>query len=213
VNSFPVTSVRVGLNEIAPKLWNATFPTDLVVSGVNVGYNLGWQVFGSGTDNVAMYAAKNGVPAVAFSGHEKARVGWDKTVPAHSTVYAELAHKLVQTLVQGGKPFLPPKVWLNVNFPKVQGKCKSADDFRFVLTKIDLSVQLENALQFLSPDVEMCGNKGRLPLEDWTVRLHEKECVVGVSVGKAGGVGANAVKDEQRVVVQKLDSILTCLNK
>jgi hypothetical protein len=213
MNSYPVTSVRVGLNEIAPKLWNATSPTDLVVSGVNVGYNLGWQVYGSGTDNVAMYATRDGVPAVAFSGHEKARAGWDKPVPKHSTVYAELAHKLVETLVQGGKPFLPPRVWLNVNFPNAKGKCTSADEFKFVLTKIDFSVQLETGLELSSPDVEVCGNKGRLPLEDWTVKQHEEECVVGVSVGKAGGAGANAGKEEQRFVAQKLNSILTCLKK
>ena len=54
VNSFPVTSVRVGLQSIAPKLWNGG-TADLVVSGVNVGYNIGLQVYGSG---VYVYACK-----------------------------------------------------------------------------------------------------------------------------------------------------------
>lgn len=211
MNSNPVTSVRIGLSDIAPTLWSTTSPADLVVSGVNVGNNLGWQVYGSGTANVAMYAAKNGVPALAFSGYEKAIVGWDQPLPYHSGLYAALAHTLVDTLVNGGKPYLPPSVWLNVNFPSVASQCISAEQFKFVLTKMELSLLLPIGTELDKPDVELCGNKGRLPLEDWVMRQHAKECVVTVSVGKAGIIGVNADKQEQKAVAQRLSSVLTCL--
>lgn len=60
------------------------------------------------------------------------------------------------------------------------------DNFRFVFTKIGFSIQLETGLELLGPDVEVCGNGRRLPLEDWVMKIHEKECVVSVSVGRAG---------------------------
>ncbi|KAL5374833.1 hypothetical protein DPSP01_011669 [Paraphaeosphaeria sporulosa] len=75
VNSYPITNVRIGLQRIASTPWSTTALADLVVSGVNVGYNFGWQVYGSGTDNVAMYAPRHGVPALAFPGHEGVMVG------------------------------------------------------------------------------------------------------------------------------------------
>lgn len=216
VNSFPVSSVRVGLDSIAPKLWNGSF-ADLVVSGVNVGYNLGLQVYGSGTNNVAMYAARNGVPAIAFSGHHRERVAWNKPTPWHSLIYADIAQKLVMTLAKSGKPYLPERVWLNVNLPKTSAKCNAVEKFKFVLTKIDLSSQIDkpNLDVFDTPDVDRCGNEGYLPHETLVESAHgENECVVTISVGATGRFGTttvNAGKAEQKVVMEKLKSILTCL--
>lgn len=161
-----------------------------------------------------MYAARHGVPALAFSGHHGERVAWNKPWPRHSTLYADVAHKLTTTVVAAGKPFLPDGTWLNVNMPKTSSTCDSVEKFKFVLTKIDMSLQMGLSLfqNFGKPDVTVCGNKGNLPLEAWIAKKYEKQCVVTVSVGRAGlpGTAANAGKATQYVVAKKLSGILTC---
>ena len=94
VNSFPVTSVRFGCETLAPTFFDGAEP-DLVVSGPNVGNNLGSTVLISGTvyvlpctamkfglissiidSGAACEAAKEGIPAIAFSGDGGAQVSY-----------------------------------------------------------------------------------------------------------------------------------------
>jgi 5'-nucleotidase len=80
---------------------------DLVVSGINRGYNLGRTSYVSGTVGAAREGAMNGIPAIASS--MDVLKGWsDYTAAARATT--ELA-RLVKE--QG----LPPGVFLNVNVP------------------------------------------------------------------------------------------------
>lgn len=95
-------------------------------------------------------------------------------------------------------------MWLNVNFGSVSdSECSSADDFKFVLSRIHIAVPL------ITPDdVTTCG-RSRLPSE-LKVSL-ESGCYASISVGLASNKSdANATMQE--VVLKKLGGILTCLD-
>lgn len=62
----PVDCVRIGLQDLVKK------PVDLVLSGINNGYNAGSAVHYSGTVGAAMEGALNHLPAVASSIHHGA---------------------------------------------------------------------------------------------------------------------------------------------
>jgi 5'-nucleotidase len=81
-------------------------PPDLVVSGVNLGGNMGADVAYSGTVGAALEAVLRGVPGIAFS-VEQREPGWlDEAEPLLRAVVR-------QTLTRG----LPPSTALNVNLP------------------------------------------------------------------------------------------------
>jgi 5'-nucleotidase len=61
LSGTPVDCVYIGLLKLAPR------PPALVVSGINDGYNLGSDVFYSGTVAAAVEGGLRGVPAIAFS--------------------------------------------------------------------------------------------------------------------------------------------------
>ena len=81
---------------------------DLVVSGINVGPNLGYDIFYSGTVAAAVEGVINGMPAIALSS--------DLFELADYTGPAEFAARLVKYVAQHG---LPADTFLNVNFPGV----------------------------------------------------------------------------------------------
>jgi 5'-nucleotidase len=88
----------------------------IVVSGINLGLNLGQDVFYSGTVAAAREAALRGIPSLAMSAHPRADHG----------PIAELAVKLAEEVIRAseadGKPLL-----YNVNVPKHwNGKVKAA---------------------------------------------------------------------------------------
>lgn len=82
---------------------------DLVVSGINHGPNLGWDVTYSGTVSAAMEAVIIGVPAIAVSVASYAKnIHWDGAANFAATLatrFADPRHKL------------PPATLLNVNAP------------------------------------------------------------------------------------------------
>ncbi|CAP67474.1 uncharacterized protein PODANS_6_11300 [Podospora anserina S mat+] len=201
VNSFPVTSMRYGIDTIAPPFWNGQAP-ELAVSGPNVGSNVYVQVHFSGTVGAALFAAKERrVPAIAFSGLSSGTLAWNTTpVPTRSLVYAQVASKLVDAVVSSGKPYLPEDVFLNVNLPKVEGKCTDPHNFKFVLSRINVGL-------FSAKDVYHCGTD-RLPLEA-SVALSD-DCLVSVSVGDANDK-TTAPKEKQDIVLNKLRGLFTCL--
>jgi 5'-nucleotidase len=85
-------------------------PIDLVVSGINVGANLGHDVTYSGTVTAAMEAVIAGVPGIAVS---------LETVEDHAGEIdfgpaAHAAGKVVQHVIENG---LPAEILLNVNVP------------------------------------------------------------------------------------------------
>lgn len=165
--------------------------------------NLGSTVLISGTVGAATEASKEGVPAIAFSGTTGSQTGYTARTESYVTVYADLSTNVTQTLVASGKPYLPPNIWLNVNYPAVSSDtCTSSGDFKFVLSRIN------SATSTTPRDVETCGTT-RLPTEESVVNT--EGCYASISVGVAS-TKADASAARQAVVLQKLESILTCLS-
>jgi 5'-nucleotidase len=81
---------------------------DLVVSGINLGPNLGYDIFYSGTVAAAVEGVINGIPAIALS--------LDSFEPVDYTGPTSFAARLVSYVAQHG---LPADMLLNVNFPAV----------------------------------------------------------------------------------------------
>jgi len=103
IDGTPVDCVYLGLLHLVPRR-----PT-LVVSGINHGYNLGSDVFYSGTVAGAVEGALRGIPAIAVSLERQARPDLQ---PAASFV-----RDLVLETLGRGPSALPPASVLNVNLP------------------------------------------------------------------------------------------------
>jgi len=85
---------------------------DLIVSGINLGANLGYDVFYSGTVAAAVEGVIDGVPAIAFS----------RVYPFGDEDFsqqAKFAARLAGLVLQHG---LPADTFLNVNFPAAAWK-------------------------------------------------------------------------------------------
>jgi 5'-nucleotidase len=85
---------------------------DLVVSGINLGHNLGIDVTYSGTVACAMEAVIKGLPGIAVSAGFAADAG--EHLPAiYRALAAQVAELIPQVLARG----LPPHTLLNINAP------------------------------------------------------------------------------------------------
>jgi 5'-nucleotidase len=100
LTATPVSAVRVGLKKIV------TAKPDLVVSGINRGYNLGLSSYLSGTVGVAREAAMQGIPAIASSLAAPATADYSAA--------AEATLRVARFVKERG---LPRGVFLNVNIP------------------------------------------------------------------------------------------------
>lgn len=105
LNGSPADCARFGVLEILKG------KVDLVVSGINRGYNLGEDVIYSGTVAAAMEATLLKISAIAFSMDPDGAKDWN---PA-----AAFAQRLSRQVLTKG---LPKGVCLNVNFPANGGK-------------------------------------------------------------------------------------------
>lgn len=224
VNSFPVTSMRYGIQTLSPTFFGGE--PDLAVAGYNVGgkgrhnltcnskkkpnvvaniillaANTGLTTLISGTVGAATEAALEGIPAIAFSGTSGSQVGWTTATTVYQSVYADLSTNVTQTLLASGKPYLPDGIWLNVNYPTVSAStCGSASQFKFVLSRINTAI-------FAGDDVTTCGSN-RLPTESSVVGT--SGCFASISVGVASSK-LDADAETQAVVLAKLRPILSCL--
>lgn len=107
VSGTPVDCVYVGLHHLCP-----TKP-DLVVSGINAGYNLGTDVFYSGTVGAAAEARIQGVPALAASA--------DRGVSARVAIPS--VRRVAAAMLASGEPSL-----ININVPRPTGLTDEATD-------------------------------------------------------------------------------------
>jgi 5'-nucleotidase len=98
VNGTPADCVALGLNRLEG--------ADLVLSGINLGSNLGHEIWVSGTVAAARQAALLGVPGVAFS-----LVGGEVDEPKFDTVVPHVEHVIRLLLEDPGIPLV------NVNIP------------------------------------------------------------------------------------------------
>lgn len=203
VNSYPVTSMRYGIDKFMPSLFGGKHP-DFAVSGINIDPNVAQSIEVSGTVGAATFAVhERGIPAVAFSGWGN-RTGWNEPRPSFSKLYAAAAVKLVNHLAAGRRPFLPTDTWLNVNFPNYNSTgCSKVSDVKFVLTTIggyESSNGPDNA-----DHVKACGSL-KLPTE-LSIVLGQG-CYASVSVGNAV-TKKDASPSIQRQVMAKLNGLLT----
>ncbi|KAJ7619512.1 sure-like protein [Roridomyces roridus] len=204
VNAYPVDAAIFGIQMLAPEFWSSR--PDFVFSGPNVGNNAGGlTVHRSGTVGAATEAAKQGIPAAAFSGATASHISYttlttnpDSKNTRAALIYSALSVKLLETLFASSGPILPNNTILNVNFPSTS-KCTSPDAFKFVLTRINWAFGVPD-------DVETCGMT-RLPTESSVLRQYG--CFASVSVMDAGTKG-DVDAETQAVVLEKLEGILDC---
>jgi 5'/3'-nucleotidase len=97
----PASCVRIALKSLLRDRPN------LIVSGINRGYNLGIATYVSGTVGAAREGALSGIPAIASS--MDVRSGWND--------YAEAAKYTAQLAAMVKESGLPDGVYLNVNVP------------------------------------------------------------------------------------------------
>ena len=100
VDGTPTDCVNVALTQLY------TAPPDLVVSGINKGYNLGDDVTYSGTVAGALEGALLGIPAIAVSLQRTETFDFGPAASAAATVAASV-------LERG----LPPRTFVNINVP------------------------------------------------------------------------------------------------
>jgi 5'-nucleotidase len=102
LTATPATTLQVAIKNIVLPV------PDLVVSGINAGYNLGTSAYLSGTVGAARMAAMEGVPAIAASIEEAA-------TERDLVFAAEEVLGVARRLKQNG---LPARTFLNVNVPR-----------------------------------------------------------------------------------------------
>ena len=100
VGGTPADCVKAALNGLLP------LRPDLVLTGVNNGYNTGFDIAYSGTVGAAMEARMQGIPAIALSN------GYNGSFETAAAYMPALLEELT-----GGPP-LPNGIW-NVNFPGI----------------------------------------------------------------------------------------------
>ncbi|KZT69464.1 survival protein sure-like phosphatase/nucleotidase [Daedalea quercina L-15889] len=141
VNAYPVDAVEYGIQTLAPEFFSGAGP-DFVTSGPNIGNNLGLAVLFSGTVGAACEAAKEGVPATAFSGDSGSEVSYttlysDPTASSTEAawIYSALTVLYTQALfATDNDPLLPAGIIVSVNYPSIDN-CSDASDYKWVLSR------------------------------------------------------------------------------
>ncbi|KAI0351658.1 sure-like protein [Trametes cingulata] len=208
VNGYPVDAARYGIQTLAPAYYGGARP-DFVVSGPNVGTNLGLVVLFSGTVGAACEAARSGIPAAAFSGASGSEVSYttlytdpDSTSSVAARIYSDLTATFVRTLTDAAaaRPgaLLPPGVIVNVNYAAIDN-CPSAESFQWVFSRLVWNI--------FETDAETCGSD-HLPTESSVVAAG---CYASVSVISAQSkLDVNATLQQQ--VKDRLQGLpFTCL--
>jgi 5'-nucleotidase len=103
IDGTPVDCVYLALHHLVPR------QPDLCLSGINNGFNLGSDVFYSGTVGAALEGALRGVPAMALS--------LERRSPQDFQHAAAFSAALVRDILGRGPDAIPPNTLLNVNFP------------------------------------------------------------------------------------------------
>ena len=126
------------------KIYDENNMPDLVISGINIGANMGEDITYSGTASGAMEAVLQGVPAIAisqnFSDDMIEKNGFDYKL-AKESIYT-----LVKKIFDGSFP-LEPRKFLNINVPA----CSPSDSKGFKVTKTGSRVYTNDADSHINP--------------------------------------------------------------
>ncbi|KAH9837801.1 sure-like protein [Rhodofomes roseus] len=209
VNGYPADAARYGIQTLSRQLFDGSGP-DFLVSGPNIGLNVGISTQFSGTVGAAAEASKLGIPAIAFSGASGSQVSYTtlstspdapSTLAAHT--YAALTVRFLSTLFNStASPFLPPGVILNVNYPSSE-RCPDPASYRWVLAR--------NLWNPFATDVQVCEGSARLPHEAEVVRS-EDGCFASVAVISAE-TKTDVGRATQAAVVESLRGLpLSCMD-
>lgn len=133
VDGSPVDAVLYGIDILAVEKWGQA--PDLVVSGPNIGNNLGLMTVHSGTVGAAVTAINKGIPAIAVSAYMGQSL---KTPPEEAALNAQLTVKLVAALANNQGALLPVGYGLSVNLPELDIH-KAADAYDYTFTQIGLA--------------------------------------------------------------------------
>ncbi|KAI0789179.1 sure-like protein [Abortiporus biennis] len=185
VNAFPVDAARYGIQTLSPQFFSS--PPDVLISGPNIGANVGSSIFASGTIGAACEGSRNsGITSLAFSGQSTTAESYTNLdVSTSSTIqsaveYASATTAFIQKLFgTPSSPLLPTGIILNINYPSLTfpsngSSCSSAQQFQYVFTRA------LPALPFVN-DVNICNYSGNLPLEA-TVSSAEGKCLGSITV-------------------------------
>lgn len=99
VDGTPADCVKLGLEALLPD------PPDLVISGINLGPNLGTDVLYSGTVSAAIEGIINGIPSLAVS------------LTSSEQPNFQLAAQVTKKLIENIGEYLPGRTLLNINIP------------------------------------------------------------------------------------------------
>jgi 5'-nucleotidase len=103
IDGTPVDCVYLALHHLVPR------KPDLCLSGINNGFNLGSDVFYSGTVAAALEGALRGVPSMALS--------LERQKPQDFSHAAAFVRELVADILARGQDAIEPNTLLNVNVP------------------------------------------------------------------------------------------------
>ena len=156
----PSDCALIGLDEVVGEEG-----VDLVVSGINHGPNLGWDVLYSGTVAAAMEATILGKPAIAVS-----TASYDKNLH-YETAADFVANPLIDLVARHG---LPPHTLLNVNVPNLP-----ADEIKGV------QVTVTGERQYLDRLDKRLDPSGR-PYYWLGGKIHDKETPEGTDTHAVG---------------------------
>jgi len=126
------------------KLYPQDAQPDLVISGINIGANMGEDITYSGTASGAMEAVLQGVPAIAisqdFSDDMREKEGWEYALAMQSI------HDIVAKIFEGSFP-LAPRKFLNINIPALP----PAQSKGFKITRTGSRVYTNDADAHINP--------------------------------------------------------------
>ena len=131
LDGTPVDCVKVALNHLLKE------KPDVVLSGINNGYNTGADIAYSGTLGAAFEAARNGVSAIALS------TAADVYLPGAQPCLAPVLEELFRMKPEQGK------VW-NVNFPAV--KTREPKGIMRNVSPAPVSLFRETYIESVQPD-------------------------------------------------------------
>ena len=103
IDGTPGDCVYLALHHLVPR------KPDLCLSGINNGFNLGSDVFYSGTVGAALEGALRGIPAMALS--------LERLDPQDFSHAAAFSRDLIRDILARGPGAIEPGTMLNVNFP------------------------------------------------------------------------------------------------
>jgi 5'-nucleotidase len=147
IDGTPVDCVYLALLHLVPRR------PDLCVSGINNGFNLGSDVFYSGTVGAALEGALRGVPAIAVSVERR----W----PQDFAPAAGFARALVQEVLARGPDAIETGSLLNVNLPAgpVRGYALTSLGKRLYRDQVDVRADLRGRAYYWIGGPEVKGEE------------------------------------------------------